>query len=151
MRKRKALLSKFIVKSIVRVFLILIILTFLLGFYYKSNWKLNISENQYFWILGSFVQGFSAFVGIIVASLALGTNKTSNKKIDIVQSGKTFFMPIFTSSVTIILSIIGMMLYKLLSNYGVVEVDALIIFISFIALWCIIEIFILIMKFAFED
>jgi len=106
---------------------------------------LQISEAQYFWLLSSYIQGFSAFTGIIIASLTLGITKNFTKKIVASQLDKIFFMPIVTSLITISLSIIGIWFYQPFSKNRIL--DLIILITSFVALWCIFEIFSLIIKF----
>ncbi|MBI2523218.1 hypothetical protein HYW19_02420 [Candidatus Woesearchaeota archaeon] len=126
--------------------LILLALTSLASLYFPSP---NINESQYFWILGSFVQGFSAFTGIVIASLTLGTNKIFVKRVNITDPEKVFLMPISMSIITVLFSIIGMIFYD--SFYNSKILGLIIIITSIIAIWCIFEIFHLITKFISTD
>ena len=127
-------------------FFILLALISLASLYFPS---LNINENQYFWILGSFVQGFSAFTGIVIASLTLGTNKIFVKRVGIADPEKVFLMPISMSIITVLFSIIGMVFYG--SFYSSKILGHIISITSIIAIWCIFEIFHLIAKFISVD
>ena len=131
--------------------LILVLIAGLVVFFsVKYSYKMSITENQYLWVLGSYVQGFSAFTAIIVASLALvGTGKMFRKKIHISNLDRIFFMPILASLLTVGISIIGMPLYSLIIDTKIVGM--VIMLSSMLALWCIGEVFTLIMKFAFKD
>ena len=106
---------------------VLFMLLFLLGLYVHGRdgtlGNLGITENQYFWILGSYVQGFAAFVGVIIASLALNTQKSFQNKINVVDINTLTFWPFFTSLLTLFLSIIGMVFYPLLNNKEVLGIQ----------------------------
>lgn len=132
-----------------RFFIFLALIASLTFYYAKYSPLLNINENQYFWILGSFVQGFSAFTGIVIASLTLGTNKLFTKRMDMSEPDKIFLMPISMSIITVLTSIIGMIFYGQFNDQKILGL--IIVIISTIAIWCIFEIFHLITKFISID
>ena len=132
-----------------RFFIFLALIASLTFYYAKYSPLLNINENQYFWILGSFVQGFSAFTGIVIASLTLGTNKLFTKRMDMSEPDKIFLMPISMSIITVLTSIIGMIFYGQFNDQKILGL--IIVIISTIAIWCIFEIFHLITKFISTD
>ncbi|MEK6949496.1 MAG: hypothetical protein AABX34_04690 [Nanoarchaeota archaeon] len=132
-----------------RFFIFLALIASITFYYTKYSPFLNINENQYFWILGSFVQGFSAFTGIVIASLTLGTNKLFIKRVDISEPDKMFLMPISMSIITVLTSIIGMIFYDQLNTSKILGL--IIAIASIIAIWCIFEIFHLITKFISTD
>ena len=136
-----------------RFFIFLALIASLTFYYAKYSPFLNINENQYFWILGSFVQGFSAFTGIVIASLTLGTNKLFTKRMDMSDPDKIFLMPISMSIITVLTSIIGMIFYGQFNSQINSQniLGLIIVIISTIAIWCIFEIFHLITKFISID
>lgn len=161
MKKRKNSLMNGVIKYIIQFknvpkrVILFVLLSFLATYFYGKYFghlistENQISENQYFWLLGSYVQGFSAFTGIIIASIALGTSKNFRKKIDKLRLEKTFFMPIVTSLITILSSIIGIGFYQLLKNAG--SLGLLMFITSFMAVWCMGEIFNLMIIFISKD
>ena len=132
-----------------RFFIFLALIASLTFYYAKYSPPLSINENQYFWILGSFVQGFSAFTGIVIASLTLGTNKVFVKRVNMSEPDKIFLMPISMSIITVLTSIIGMIFYDQFNSQKILGI--IIVIISTVAIWCIFEIFHLITKFISTD
>src|SRR3989338_8589074 len=132
-----------------RFFIFLALIASLTFYYTKYSPPLSINENQYFWILGSFVQGFSAFTGIVIASLTLGTNKVFVKRVNMSEPDKIFLMPISMSIITVLTSIIGMIFYDQFNSQKILGI--IIVIISTVAILCIFEIFHLITKFISTD
>ena len=155
MKKRKNIIKDAIksIKQLMSIpkrlilFLLLILLTVYL--HVKGYVSISIDKDQYFWILSSYIQGFSAFTGIIIASLTLGTIKTFKKRINILELEKVLFMPIITAIITILFSIVGLWFYKLFT--GPSAISLIVSINSIAAIWCLVEIFMLISIFVFTD
>lgn len=143
-RSNKGPIKKF--RDIPKRFFLFLALLIAAGSYYANYFQsMEINESQYFWILGSFVQGFSAFTGIVIASLTLATQKIFARKINAAESEKMFLMPISMSIITVLFSIIGMVFYGLFASSRIL--GHIIAITSIIAIWCIFEVFYLITNF----
>ena len=147
--KNKGVVKKFFIdakKHVPKRFIIFIIVIALSVYFYKEYLKnLKFTENQYFWILGSYIQGFAAFAGIIIASVSFFlTNRSFIKKSKIKRLGIIFYMSITTSLITIFFSILGIVLYYLINRFN--SLGFIILITSLVAIWSIAEIFNVIIK-----
>lgn len=122
------------------LFLIIIILG---GTYLSRFFDNNFVKDSYFWVLSSLIQGFSAFFGVIVALLVIEFKKIDKK--ELINKIKDYILPLSLSAITLIYSIFGVMIYPILkSNYLLAQ---FIIIASSFAIWSILEIFFVILKY----
>ena len=108
--------------------------------------NITINENQFFWILGSIVQGFAAFFGVVIALFisrpVLLKGKKPTKEIEAI-----YVPSLARSSFTIFYSMLGMVIYSNLTNNGRL---IFVILACLTAAWSILEIIHLSLIYLFE-
>ena len=143
MKKQKNLKKEYsyfeLIKKLVpcRFYVILLLIVFF-GITIGRLFNNESIKLQYFWILSSLVQGFSAFFGVVIAIITFRLTYISDKRINLFKLVMQYLLPIMLTVLTIIYSIFGMVFYTILESYNLL---GQVIFISSLfATWSFIEI-----------
>lgn len=130
-------------------FYLILMLIVAAGIFFSKFLDNQLIESSYFWILSSLVQGFSAFFGIIVALLTIELTANLHTKKELINRVKSYLLPIGISTITIIYSIVGMVIYPLLKTKYFLAQFVLIS--SSFAVWTVLEILVTLFKILSES